>query len=121
MHLFAKEHMKINEDNQVTMEKIKKIGVFSFGRFHAVLGGHIGLVCGVLYSFGGLIVDVLVTMNWMVSTETPGLSFGTVLAFGALIGMPLLFSAAGFIWGMIGAVLYNISVKWFGGINLHFE
>lgn len=102
-------------------KKIKKIGVFSFARFQAALGGLIGILCGILYSFGGLIIDATVTIGWINSTETPGLSYGTILAFGALIGMPILFSIAGFVIGIAEAILYNLSAKWFGGMNLDFE
>jgi len=54
----------------------------------------LGLVCGVLYSFGGLVVDLL----------TIGLNGGTLLAFGALLGMPLVFGAFGFFCGVLIAV-----------------
>ena len=52
---------------------------------------YVGLVCGVLYSFGGLIVDLLTT----------GLNWGTAMAFGALIGMPVIFGASGFLLGAL--------------------
>jgi len=103
------------------MKKIKKIGVFSFGKFQAVLGALIGLVCGILYSFGGLIIDVLVTIGWMTSAETTGLSYGTVLAFGALIGIPIIFTIVGFLLGLVEAILYNLLAKWFGGLRIDFE
>ncbi len=51
----------------------------------------LGLVCGVLYSFGGLVVDLL----------TIGLNWGTVLAFGALVGMPIIFGTFGFFLGAL--------------------
>lgn len=103
------------------MKKIKKIGILSFAKFQAVLGVLIGLVCGILYSFGGLIIDAIVTIGWMTSTETPGLSYGTVLAFGALIGMPIIFAGAGFLLGIVEAILYNIFAKWFGGLKIDFK
>lgn len=103
------------------MEKIKKIGVFSFAKFQAVLAAIIGLVCGILYSFGGLVIDVLVTIGWMTSAETPGLSYGTLLAFGALIGMPIIFACVGFLLGLVEAVLYNLFAKWFGGLRIDFK
>jgi hypothetical protein len=103
------------------MKKIKKIGVFSFAKFQAILGALMGMVCGVIYAFGGLIIDALVTMGWMNTTETPGLSFGTLLAFGALIGMPFIGAVAGFLVGIVEALLYNIFAKWYGGLPLHFE
>jgi hypothetical protein len=51
----------------------------------------IGLVCGVAYSVGGLIYDLL----------TIGLNWGTAMAFMALVGMPVLFGAAGFLSGAL--------------------
>jgi hypothetical protein len=105
------------------MRKIKKIGVLSFARFQAVLAGLIGLVCGTLYSFGGLIIDVLVSLAILspITMETPGLSYGTVLAFGALIGIPVIFMIAGFLLGIIEAILYNIFARWFGGLKIDVE
>ena len=100
------------------MAKVKKIGVLSFAKLHAVIMAIVGLLAGVLYSFGGLIIDVLVSIGWITSSETPGLSFGTVLAFGALIGMPIIFAAFGFIVGLIEAFLYNLFSRWFGGIEI---
>ena len=54
----------------------------------------LGLGCGVLYSFGGLVIDLL----------TVGLNGGTLMAFGALLGMPLIFGAFGFVCGVLIAV-----------------
>ena len=59
---------------------------------------YLGLACGVLYSFGGLIADLL----------TIGLNWGTALAFGALVGMPILFGTFGFILGALIAVLAQV-------------
>lgn len=61
-------------------------------------GAFFGLVCGVLYSFGGLVVDLL----------TIGLNGGTALAFFALIGMPVLFGAAAFVAGGLAGVLLRL-------------
>ena len=55
----------------------------------------IGLVCGVLYSVGGFFIDLFTT----------GLNLGTVMAFGALIGMPLIFGAFGFVFGAVCAIV----------------
>lgn len=103
------------------MEKSQKIKVFAFAKFQTVLGAFIGLICGVLYSFGGLILDILVSIEWVTSQETPGLSYGTVLAFGALIGMPIIGAAFGFLLGLFEAVLFNVFVRFFGKIRINFE
>jgi len=55
---------------------------------------YLGLAFGVLYSVGGFFVDLL----------TIGLNWGTAMAFGALVGMPLIFAALGFLVGALVAV-----------------
>jgi len=104
------------------MNKLKKINTLSFAKFQALLMGLTGVLFGILYSFGGLFIDTLVSLE-IVSPElasTPGLSFGTVLAFGALIGKPLLFAFLGFFFGIIEALLFNLVAKRFGGIQVPF-
>jgi len=86
------------------------IRIFSFASVTTFLFGLVGIFCGVLYSFGGLIIDILVSLE-ILSAEamsTPGLSYGTILAFGALIGMPVIFSCFGFLLGLAVATIYNI-------------
>jgi hypothetical protein len=102
----------------IHMAKLKKIKILSLAKFQSLLFALLGLLAGILYSFGGLLIDTLVTLGWIVSSETPGLSHGTILAFGALIGMPLILGAIGFIFGILAAILYNLFAKWFGGIDL---
>ena len=74
------------------MAKFNKVKLFFLAKFQAVLFALIGLICGILYSFGGLVIDTLVSFDWLTSAETSGLSYGTILAFGAVIGMPLIFA-----------------------------
>lgn len=105
------------------MAKIKKLGIFSVAKLQAVIMGSTGLAAGVLYSFGGLVIDTLVTIGW-ISPErasTSGLGLGTVLAFGALIGMPLIFAGLGVVLGVFGAVIYNGLARWHGGIDIDIE
>ena len=55
---------------------------------------YLGLVCGVFYSVGGLVIDLLTT----------GLNWGTAMAFMALVGMPVAFGAFGFLCGALIAI-----------------
>ncbi len=103
------------------MSKINRLNIISYATFQATIVAGLGLVLGVVYAFGGLILDILVTLDWVTSTETPGLSLGTLLAFGGVVGMPLVFMAAGFVLGIIQALLYNLFAKWFGGLSLKFK
>jgi hypothetical protein len=94
------------------MTKVKKIGVLSFAKFQAILMSFVGLIAGILYSFGGAIYDLLTTgtVNW-----------GTALAFLALLGMPILFATFGFMVGLIEAFLYNLFARRIGGVELEIE
>ncbi len=108
------------------MKALTAVSVLSSARLAAGVMGLAGLAAGILYAFGGALYDALVTLGWVASAEsgslsTPGLGWGTVLAFGALIGMPLIFAAAGLVAGTVGAILYNVVARRVGGIVLHFE
>jgi len=103
------------------MANISKVGLLFSGKLLAIYGAGIGLILGILYSFGGALLDITVSLGWISSTETSGLSAGTALAFMALIGMPLIFAAGGFFLGIFGAFFYNLTSKWFGGIEIDLE
>ena len=107
----------VNHSSLFGMVKVQKIRVLGMAKLHAIAIGFLGVIAGVLYSFGGLVIDTLASLHWITSSETPGLSYGTVLAFGALIGMPIIFASVGFVAGAVIAVLYNLIARWIGGID----
>jgi len=72
----------------------------------------LGLIAGILYSFGGAIYILL---------SSGSVNLGTAIAFLALIGMPIIFYVIGFVAGLIEASLYNLFVGWFGAIELDIE
>ena len=93
------------------MERTRTINVILFAKFQAFMTGLLGVVAGILYSFGGLIYDLAVSgsVNW-----------GTALAFLALIGMPVIFWAFGFLAGVFEALLYNLYASKFGRREIDF-
>ena len=93
------------------MAKLKKLGVLFSAKLQAILMSFMGLVAGILYAFGGAIYELL----------TGTLNSGTALAFLALIGMPIVFAAFGFVAGAMGALLYNLAANWVGGIEIDIE
>jgi hypothetical protein len=94
------------------MKSAKKLNILRFAQFQALLFALVGFALGIVYSFGGLGIDVLVTLGWITTTETPGLSEGTLLAFGALLGMPIIAAGCGFSLGLVEAFLYNSVARW---------
>jgi len=105
------------------MAKVQKLDILSFAKLQTYIFGCAGLIAGVLYAFGGLIIDALVTIGWVsgVYWGTPGLSYGTVLAMGAFPGMPIIFAVFGFAVGIVEAVIYNLFARLFGGVEIDFE
>jgi len=97
------------------MMKVKRLEVLPFVRLHTLIGIIIGLSLGIVYSVGGFFIDLFVTLGWIssVSAGTPGLIYGTILAFGALAGIPIIFGMFGFAIGLIGVIVYNLFVRYF--------
>lgn len=91
----------------------KPLLLFIWANFGGFIGLIIGLLCGILYSFGGLLIDVGVSLGWLSAQamETPGLSIGTLYAFGALIGMPVLFALSGWLAAGIAGGLFTLFKK----------
>ena len=92
-----------------------------FLKFQVVIWGLLGLLAGTFYSVGGLLIDSLVSLGWISTNETRGLSYGTILALGALIGMPVIFAAFGLVTSLIGGLLFNTFSRWLGSANTNFE
>ncbi len=87
---------------------MNKINILRYAKLQAIVTGFAGIVAGLLYSVGGTFYDIF----------TIGLNKGTALAYFALPVMPIYFAALGLITGLIGAYLYNVSLKWHKGVNL---
>ncbi len=93
------------------MATLESIGVLFSAKLQAIVMAGVGLVAGILYAGLGAIYDVFKGQ----------LGFGTALAFLAIIGMPILFAAFGFIAGALGAFVYNAFARWFGGIQMEVD
>jgi len=84
-----------------------------WANFSGVLGLLLGLCAGILYAFGGLLIDVGVSLGWLAAETmgTPGLSIGTLYAFGALIGMPFIFAIAAWLGTLIISSIILVTYK----------
>jgi hypothetical protein len=91
------------------MVKLKKINVLALAKFQAIILAPVGMITGIIYSFGGTIYDLI---------QTGSVNFGTALAYVALVVQPIMFAIAGFALGIIEALLFNLIAKIFGGINI---
>jgi hypothetical protein len=74
-----------------------------------------GVVLGILYGIGGLIAAPFFLIAAVLGSH--GAASGVVggVAFAALL--PIMYAVMGFLSGVIGAALYNLVVKWTGGLE----
>ncbi len=110
-----------SKEGDETMANPQRARPLTFAVFQAILLTPLGLLAGILYSFGGFGIDTLVSLGWIETMETPGLSSGTLLAFLALIAMPAITAVVGFAVGLVEALLYNLFGRWIGDLDTGFE
>ena len=82
-----------------------------FIRRSTLAGTFIGIVLGAFYSIGGALMDALVSVGALTSSGTSGLGLGTILAFGALIVMPMVGMTAGFLISFAAIGFYKYIIR----------
>ena len=91
---------------------IRRIGPLSAGKVAAVLYAGFGLIFGAIFS--------LVAMAGGFATEEAGgAAFGAIFGVGAIIVLPILYGAMGFVTAVLGAWLYNVAASMTGGVELN--
>lgn len=98
------------------MRTIKKFEVLSVMRISAICYGLMGLVEGAIFSVIFMVMPIASPAQqqmppWM------GAMFGGL----SVIFFPILFAVMGAIFGALGAVIYNVSANYVGGIEVQVE
>ena len=95
-----------------TKRIIKRFGPLQLGKILAVFYGLMGL----------LFIPFFLIMA-LVSTQAPGQHRAPMAALGIGFAFifPFLYAAMGFVFGIIGALLYNLVASWIGGIEVEVE
>lgn len=76
----------------------QKLGPFQTAQYLARIGVFTGIFLGLCYAFIGLVADLL----------TIGVNAGTWMAFGAILGMPILGALGGWLVGIIWGQLREL-------------
>ncbi len=98
------------------MRKIKKFEPLSVMRIAAICYGAMGLL-------EGLFMGLLVSLK-MFAAPTPndsGRFTGPLLAVVVIIAFPILLGAIGALTAGLGAVIYNVTARYVGGIEVEVE
>lgn len=96
------------------MQVIKKIDVGSAARVYGLTLGILGILIGIIYSLMfGWLSTFLDTESGLPPFVAPGIGMLTSLIF-----MPIIYGIIGFVFGAVGAVVYNFVAKKFGGLEV---
>jgi hypothetical protein len=98
------------------VRKIKKFEPLSVMRISAIAYGAMGLLEGAMFS----IIFSMVPMAGPQNQNMPRW-FGLVFGGLSIIILPVLFAIMGAIFGGVGAVIYNVSAHYVGGIAVEVE
>jgi hypothetical protein len=92
--------------------KIKSVNPLQLGKMFAVLYGLMGLLLMPIF-----LVMTAFSSHLANSQRVGMLALGT----GFAICAPFIYAVMGFIFGALGALLYNVAAKWLGGIEVEVE
>jgi hypothetical protein len=95
-----------------TKRRIKRIAPLQLGKMLCLLYGIMGLI------FIPFFLLISAVSSQMPSEQRTGFM---AMGIGVAIAAPLLYAAMGFIFGLIGACIYNLVAKFVGGIEVEVE
>ncbi len=99
------------------MQKITRVGPLSLGKLIGGIAAVFGLIFGLFFTVFSLFGATLATFEGGGTEGLVGLVFGV----GALIVMPLFYGVFGFLQGVLTAVLANLAMHFFGGLEVNIE
>ena len=100
------------------VKTISSVPIVPFALMFGVISAVIGLIVGIIYAL------VFGTITSAIPATSEVFNFGwlrVLFSVGAIVIMPILGFAGGFIQGVIYAALYNFLAPRIGGIQLRFK
>lgn len=99
---------------------IKRLGVFSVAKIYSVVMAGVGLVVGIPL---GLLMIIFGAAMMSSSGRDAATGGGVGIGIGIfyMIGLPIIYGVIGFIFGAIGALIYNVASGVIGGVEMELE
>ncbi len=100
------------------MEKyheVKSIDLLSLAKIQGLIGAAIGVLVGVVFFFMALF------FSFFMPAVNEAKMLGIGMGFASIIFFPLFYGIAGFLGGLITALIYNLVAKWIGGIKVQLK
>ncbi|MEO6971323.1 MAG: DUF3566 domain-containing protein [Chthoniobacterales bacterium] len=98
--------------------RIKRIAPLQAGKMLAVVYGCMGLIFLPFFALAGVLGAF--AQHAHSSQAAPAALVGGLM-IGMGVFMPIIYGVMGFIFGVIGAALYNLVARWIGGIEVEVE
>jgi len=96
---------------------VRKIGALSLATTSAMGGVFVGLIFGIFTTILYLVVGSALSASGVSMSG----AFGSFTGPFAIILFPIVFGLSGFVSGLVGGWMYNLSAKITGGIKLYSE
>lgn len=98
------------------MHRVKKFDVLSVAKIAGLCYGAMGLIFVPFFLLFGMIAG-------QAARQTGGMppGFGAMFGAGMAVMMPIFYAVCGFVFGAIGAFIYNLFSGWVGGIEVELE
>lgn len=90
-------------------KKLTHVDPVSSGKVVAAIAGLFGLIAGLIPFFAALFGAAI---------AGDGVEIGIALALGGMLFFPLAYAVFGFIQGVIGAFIYNVTERFHGGLQV---
>jgi hypothetical protein len=97
---------------------IKRVGPLSVAKVSGLLYALMGLLFGACISLFMMAAGSLAGGPWADTPQLGGAMFGAIFGVGAIVFLPIFYGVMGFVFGGIGAAIYNVVAGWIGGIEI---
>jgi hypothetical protein len=99
---------------------IKRLGVFSVAKIYSVVMAGIGLLVGIPLGLIMIVFGAAIMAGGRGDSAAGG-GVGIGVGIFYMIGLPIMYGIIGFIFGAIGALIYNMAAGIIGGVQLELE
>ena len=103
---------------------VRRIEVFSMAKMYGALMAIMGLIFGGLYGVVFILIGAIGgSTGFGGSHSNQALAGGSMIGIGigAMIFMPIFYGILGFVFGALGAFIYNVLAGFVGGVQLDLE
>lgn len=101
--------------------RIRKLGVMSVAKMYAVMMFVISLIISIPYGLAMIVISLIGAGSVRGSDAFAVGGMGVVGGVAIMIILPIVYAALGFIFGAIGALVYNVFAGIVGGVEIEVE